>query len=72
MMAVVFAIITMVSFINLKAMGIKVAAGTWTSYVKDVGIILSEELERERRDPANKYWLTQWDESVMRKRKNSK
>ena len=72
MMAVVFDITTGVSYRNLKAMGIKVSTGTWTSYIKYVGMILSEELERERRDPANKYWLTQWDESVMRKRKNSK
>ena len=52
---------------NLKAMGIKVLAGTWTSYVKDVGMILSEDLERERRDPANKYSLAQWDEVAMGK-----
>ena len=40
--------------------------------MKDVGLILSEELERERRDSVNKYWLAQWDESAMRKRKYNK
>ena len=49
-----------VSYRKLKAMGIKVSPGTWTSYVKDVRIILFEKLERERRDPANKYLLAQW------------
>ena len=49
---------------------IKVSPGTWTSYVKDVGMVFSEELER--RDPANKYWLAQWDESAVGKRKYDK
>ena len=52
-MAVVFAITTEVSYINNMAMGIKVPSGTWTSYVNDVGMVLSEELERDRKDPAN-------------------
>ena len=32
-----------------------VSTVTWTSYVKNVGMVLSEELDRERRDPANMY-----------------
>ena len=36
-------------------------------YVKDVRMVLSEKLERETRDPDNKYWLVQWDETDMRK-----
>ena len=42
--------------------------------MKDVGtgMLLSEELERERWDPANKYFLAQWDESAMGKRKYKK
>ena len=44
---------------NLKAIGVKVSPGTLPSHLKDVGMLMSEELERERRDPANKYWLAQ-------------
>ena len=48
MMAVVFAITTEASCRNVKAMGIKISAWTWTSYnVKDVGMILYKELEKK-------------------------
>ena len=69
MLAVVFAITNGISFRNLKAFGIKISPNTWTGYVRDVGMLLSEELERQRRDPANKFWLAQWDESACGKRK---
>ena len=42
---------------------------TWTSYVKYVGMICGEALERNRRDPAEKYDLAQWDETAFGKRK---
>ena len=58
-----------ISFRNLKAFGIRISPNTWTGYVRDVGMVLSEELERQRRDPANKFWLAQWDESACGKRK---
>ena len=41
MLAVLFAITTGVSYRNLKAMVIKVSPGTWTGYVKDVGMLFS-------------------------------
>ena len=53
----------------MKARGFKISSGTWTRYVKNVGMVLSEELERERRDPDNKYRLSQGDETAMGKRK---
>ena len=33
----------------------KSLTSTWTGYMRDVGMLLSEELERQRRDPANKF-----------------
>ena len=68
MVAVVFAIITGVSYKSLRSMGIKVARGTWTRYVKDCGMVLSESMERNRRE--EKYWMAQWDEVAIGKRKN--
>ena len=47
----VYAIVPEVSYINLKAMRFRISSKTWTSYVKDVGMVLSEELERERGEP---------------------
>ena len=71
MVALVFAITTGVSYRSLCEVGIRVAKNTWTRYLKDVGMVLSEHLERERRDPENKYWYAQWDEVVMGKRQGS-
>ena len=42
---------------------------TWTSYVKYVGMVCGEALERNRRDPAEKYDWAQWDETAFGKRK---
>ena len=55
MLAVVFAITTGISYRNLKAFGIKVSPNTWTGYVRDVGMLLSEEFERQCWDTANKF-----------------
>ena len=69
MLAVVFAITNGISYRHLKAFGARISPNTWTGYVKDVSMLLSEELERQSRDPANKLWLAQWDESACGKRK---
>ena len=66
MLAVVYAIVTGVSYRNLKAMGFMISPGRRTSYVKNMGMVLS------RRKPDNKYWLAQWDESSLGKRKYNK
>ena len=42
---------------------------TWTSYVKYVGMVCGEALERVRRDPGHKYYWAQWDETAFGKHK---
>ena len=42
---------------------------TWTSYVKYIGMVCGESLERVRRDPGEKYYWAQWDETAFGKRK---
>ena len=68
MVALVFAITAGVSYKNLCQVGIKISKNTWTHYLKDIGMVLSEHLERDRRDPENKYFWAQWDEVAMGKR----
>ena len=42
---------------------------SWTRYIKDVGLVCAEVMERDRRDPANQYSNAQADESAMGARK---
>ena len=49
---------------TLRILSFNWGRDNWTMYVKDVGMLLSEELERGRKDPANKFWLAQWDQGV--------
>lgn len=48
---------------------IPINKNTWTSYVKYVGMVCGEALERIRRDPGEKYYWAQWDETAFGKRK---
>ena len=65
-----FAVVSGIPFKHLHtAYGFEVSKNTWTSYVKDVGVVCSEALERNRRDPNNKWDLAQWDECAFGKRK---
>ena len=63
--AVLFAIITGVSYKSLRSMGKKVSVGPWTRYVKECGMFLSDTMERNRRNPANKYRLAQPDKVAI-------
>ena len=70
MVLVVYAVVTGLSYSHLvKHIGVKINKNTWTRYVKDVGMVCAEQLERNRRDPENKYKLAQWDETAFGKRK---
>ena len=42
---------------------------TWTRAIKDVGLVCGESLERNRRNPANKFTNAQIDETAFYKRK---
>ena len=48
--------------------GLKINKNTWTKYIKDVGMVLGEDLERKRRDDNNRYALAQIDETAFGKR----
>ena len=61
MVAVVFSIITGLSYKHLGShLGVTMNKNTWTRYLKDLGIVLGEDLERNRR--TKKYYLAQADE----------
>ena len=52
MVAIVFAIVCGISLKFVKSiLGIKLNKNTWTKYVKDVGMVVAEALEKNRRDP---------------------
>ena len=70
LLAVVYTISAGMSRSGLVDMfGLKLSKNTWTKYVKDVGMVCSEALERNRRDPTKKYSNAQWDETAFGKRK---
>ena len=69
MFALTFAIVTGYSFMDLYMFGIKVNKNTWTRYVKDVGLVAAEALERNRRNDSNRYANAQWDETACGRRK---
>ena len=52
MVAVVFAIVNGLSLkVVRNILGIDLNKNTWTKYVKDVGMVVAEALEKNRRDP---------------------
>ena len=68
MVAVVFSIVTGLSFKHMRShLGLKFNKNTWTKYVKDIGIVCGEALERDRR--TNPYDNAQADEVAFGKRK---
>ena len=70
MVMVVFAIVSGLSLVQFrKQTGVKINKNTWTRYVKDVGMVCAEDLERNRRDPRRKFCNAQWDESAFGNRK---
>ena len=69
MMSMMFIIVTGGSYLTVKTiLRLKINKNTWTSYVKDVGMVVGEALERNRRDDRNRYSLAQWDETAFGKR----
>ena len=46
-----------------------ISSRTYTAYVKYVGTVCSDRLERSRRDPEKKYEISQWDETAFGRRK---
>ena len=70
MVIIVFAIVAGVSYLHLCwSFGIYINKNTWTGYVKDVGLVCAEQLERNRRDPDCKWSYAQWDEVTFGKKK---
>ena len=70
MVAIVYSIVSGISLNFVKSvLDIKLNKNTWTKYVKDVGMVVAEALEKNRRDPANKYEFAQWDETAFGRRK---
>ena len=70
MLLLVFCIVSGISYTHLvQHLGIDINKNTWTRYVKDVGLVCGEDLERNRRNPENKYECAQWDETAFGKRK---
>ena len=50
-----------------KHLGVKLNTNTWTKYLKDLGLVVGEALERDRR--TKKYFYAQADEVAFGKRK---
>ena len=70
MVMVVFAVVTGMSLVQFrKYSGVKINKNTWTRYVKDIGMVCAEDLERDRRDPNRRFWNAQYDESAFGNRK---
>ena len=66
--AMVFCIVKGLSYKLAKAiLGLKINKNTWTKYIKDIGMVLGEDLERNRRDDNNRYALAQVDETAFGK-----
>ena len=68
MVNIVFSVVNGFSLSVLEQV-IHINKNTWSSYIQYVGIVLRETLERNRRDPEQKYELAQWDETAFGKRK---
>ena len=70
MVLIVFGIVTGMSYYQLVTNlgAIKISRRTWTRYIKLVGIVAGEHLERNRRDPSNKFGFAQIDETAFGKR----
>ena len=49
-------------------LGLKISKNTWTRYIKDIGMVAGESLERNRREERNQYTLAQIDETAFGKR----
>ena len=69
MLLIVFTIVGGWSRKTLKMCGVKVNKNTWTKYIKDVGMVCAESLEKNRRYVFKKYVNAQWDETAFDKRK---
>ena len=69
-LSVVFAIVNGTSFPQYTdVFGFPLNKNTWTKTIKDVGLVVGEALERNRRNPDNKYKNAQIDETAFGKRK---
>ena len=63
-----YAIVTGISYKHLGAhLGVNINKNTWTRYLKDLGIVVGESLEKNRR--TKKYRYAQADEVAFGKRK---
>ena len=61
MVAVIFAIVTGIAYKHLdKHLGVRLNKNTWTKYLKDLGLVVGEALERDRR--TKKYFYAQADQ----------
>ena len=70
MVIMTFAVVTGLSWKHLvKTIGIKISHNAWTRWIKKVGLVTAESLERNRRNPDNKYECAQIDETAFGKRK---
>ena len=60
LVAVIFSIVTGISYKHLKKhLGVRLNKNTWTKYLKDLGLVVGEALERDRR--TKKYFYAQAD-----------
>ena len=65
MLAVVYGIACGISGTILsKHIGITIGKNAFICYIKDVGMVCAEALERNRRDPSKKHKNAQADETV--------
>ena len=72
MMALVWGIVEGFSYQLLTKIKIPCNKNTFTSFVKDVGLVCAEALERNRRDPNSRYLHAQADETAFGRRKYRK
>ena len=76
MVKMVMAVFSVVGGLSYKdvadSIGIDISKNTWTQWVKDEGMVCAEALERNRRDPGQRFEYAQWDETAFGKRKYRK
>ena len=69
MMMVVFCISSGFSLKHVtRHIGVPLNKNTWTRYIKKLGLVSAELLERVRRDPDNKWTNSQYDETAFGRR----
>ena len=69
MLMLIYGIVEGIPYKMMHHFGLQINKDTYTSYVKDVGYLIAEELERDRRNPLNQFLNAKADEVAFGTRK---